>query len=67
MDTPIITWACIVAIFIFILLTKFIYAVYINMHAKQRFIELGTEQEEVYVPGDPLPLPQDDDKSSSPE
>lgn len=63
MDTPIITWACIVALFVFILLTKFIHAIYINMHTKSRFVELGTEQEEVYVPGDPLPLPQDDDDS----
>ena len=67
MNTPIITWACIVGLFAFILLTKFIHAVYISMHAKSRFIELGTEQEEVYVPGDPLPLPQDDDNSSSSE
>lgn len=63
MDTPFITWACIVALFIFILFTKFFHAIFISMHAKRRFIELGTEEEEVYVPGDPLPFPQEDDKS----
>ena len=67
MDTPLITWACIVALFIFILITKFIHAIYMSMHTKSRFIELGTEEEEVYVPGDPLHLPKDDDNSRSSE
>lgn len=64
METPLITWSCIVALFVFMLLTKFIHAVVFRIRAKRPIIELGTEREEVYVPGDPLPL---DDAGSDKE
>lgn len=65
MDTPFIVWGCIVALFIFIFLSRFIQSLVFRLHSKHPFIELGSEREEVFVPGDPIPLDDDNDPDSS--
>ncbi|MDO4318995.1 MAG: hypothetical protein Q4C34_00325 [Bacteroidales bacterium] len=55
MNTPLITWSCIAALFIAIMLYNLIRAA---RHATRgsrhhRLIELGTEREELFLPGDP--------------
>ncbi len=60
MDTPLFTWGCIVALLAIIIIARVV-AGGINHYegAKRckkshRFIEIGTESEEFYAPGDRL-------------
>ncbi len=66
MDTPFLTWGCIVALFAIIIVYR---AVCSGIHhhstgstraGRHHFVELGSEAEEFYVPGDPLPSERDD-------
>lgn len=55
MNTPLITWACIVGLFLIILLVNIIHSAYVNGRGKHKLVSLGSEREELYIPGDPDP------------
>ena len=52
MNVPFITWCCIAALFVAIVLYKSFNAVSRRFTKKHHFIEIGQEWEEFYVPGD---------------
>jgi len=54
METPLITWSCIAALFIAILVFNLLRAARHAAHTRRHpMVELGTEREEFFVPGDP--------------
>ncbi len=60
MNVPVITWSVIVALFITIVLFRavmyFIHTRHMSessRHPHHRFVEIGTEREELFMPGDP--------------
>lgn len=55
MATPLITWGCIVGLFVIILVVKFYRAVKVCSKEKTRIFDFLTEREEFFVPGDPAP------------
>lgn len=61
MNTPLITWSCIVALFIIVMLTNIVIAALHNRR-HHRFIELGSENEEFFVPGDRRNVDEHDDE-----
>ena len=61
MDTPLITWACVVGLFLIILSVRIIHTIINGSHLHRRHIfELGSEREEVFVPGDTLKIDEND-------
>lgn len=57
MNVPLITWCFIVAIFVTILVVRVVsYLTHDHPHAAHRhhLLEIGSEREEFFVPGDPL-------------
>ncbi len=60
MDTPMLTWAVIVGLFVVILLIRFGRGIYRYAHA-HHIIQLGSEREEFYLPGDRLNDNYEDD------
>lgn len=55
MSTPLITWGCIVGLFVIILVVNFYHAVKFCSKEKGRIIDFMNEREEFFVPGDPNP------------
>lgn len=55
METPIIIWSLIAGIFMIVLMINFVHRAFICKH---HFVEVGSEREEFFIPGDPL---HDDD------
>ena len=53
MNTPLITWGCIVALFVIVLIVRLYRAVTFCAKGRHRFISFGSEREEFYIPGDP--------------
>lgn len=54
MLTPLIIWSSIVGLFLFVLVLRPIISVFRYVVRHQRIIEIGSERDEFYVPGDPL-------------
>lgn len=55
MNTPLITWACIVGLFIVILLVRLWHAaIFCSKGDKESILSFMSEREEFYVPGDSL-------------
>lgn len=52
MNTPLITWGCIVALVIIIMVINAIREVSKSAKRRQKFLCLGSEREEFYIPGD---------------
>ncbi len=62
MDTPLITWGCIVGLFVLIIFVRLAHALIFCAKGHHRFISFGSEREEIFVPGDPDPsAPKDYD------
>lgn len=55
MDTPLITWVCITALFAIAIIVRFVHAACHCARGRHRIIEFGTEREELFIPGDPDP------------
>ncbi len=55
MNTPLLIWGCIVALFAGIILVKFFRAIIFCSKGKHRFLSFGSEKEEFFIPGDPSP------------
>lgn len=55
MSTPLITWGCIVGLFITIMIVKGWRAVRYCSRNKEKLLGLMSEREEFYIPGDPKP------------
>jgi len=56
MNTPLITWAAVVALISLVAVLR------IGLSLKHRchIFEIGSEREEIFIPGDPLPENDDD-------
>ena len=52
MNVPLLTWSCVVALVIVMPLFRMIYNYGYCSHKKHRVIEIGTEREEMFAPGD---------------
>lgn len=59
MSTPLITWGCIVSLFIIILVARLCHAMKFFAKNKHQLISFITEREEFFVPGDPNPRNDD--------
>lgn len=56
MTSPLITWSCIVGLFIIILLIKLYRGVvFCSRGSKEKILSFMSEREEFYIPGDPNP------------
>lgn len=55
MNTPLITWGCIVALFFIILVVRFCQTMKHNHKTRRHVITIGSEREELFIPGDPDP------------
>lgn len=55
MITPLLTWACIVGLFVVILVVRLFSAATFCAKGKHRLVEFGSEREEFFIPGDPDP------------
>ncbi len=53
MTTPLFIWASIVALLVVIFMVKLIASV--KHGSNSHLVEIGSEREEFFVPGDPLP------------
>lgn len=56
MNTPLITWSCIAGLFLLIVIVHVCHAIIVSVKSKgkERIISLGSEREELFIPGDPL-------------
>lgn len=52
MNTPMITWCAIIALFVVILIVKIVNTARSHTGRRHNFLEIGKESEEVYMPGD---------------
>lgn len=55
MNTPLITWACIVALFVIILFVRLLQSVHSHHERKRQLLSFGSEREEFFAPGDANP------------
>lgn len=55
MTIPFITWTCIAGLFVGILVTRLVRAVFFCSAGRHRIVGFGSEREEFFVPGDPVP------------
>ena len=51
METPLIIWSVIVGFFLIVVIAHFIHAMFFS---KRHYIQVGSEREEFFIPGDPL-------------
>ncbi|MBO4942234.1 MAG: hypothetical protein J6C95_02250 [Muribaculaceae bacterium] len=56
MNTPLITWAAVVALISLIAVLR----IGISLKHRCHIFEIGNEREEIFIPGDPLPENDDD-------
>lgn len=63
MNIPSIIWTSVVALIILFVIARFIRACLFCSKGHHRFIEFGSEREELFIPGDSLRLqnPENDD------
>lgn len=59
MDTPMITWGCVVGLFLIILSIRTIRSMK-DGHRHLHIFEFGSEREEIFVPGDTLKIDDND-------
>ncbi|MCM1093589.1 MAG: hypothetical protein NC248_04350 [Bacteroides sp.] len=57
METPFIIWSLIVGFFLMVVVAHFFHAIFHNRH---RYLQIGSEREEFFIPGDPLPDEEND-------
>ncbi len=55
MTIPFITWACIAGLFAAALIVRLVRAVIFCSEGRHRIVEFGSEREEFFIPGDPVP------------
>lgn len=60
MNTPLFTWGCIVGLWLLIVFVRLIRMASFCVREKHRVIELASEREEFYVPGDRLFQPEEE-------
>lgn len=60
MNNPLLTWSCIIGLMLLIVIIKVMRHLTTKRHG-HHLIELGSEYEEFYVPGD-LPITDDDNE-----
>ncbi|MEE0978745.1 MAG: hypothetical protein UH625_04985 [Muribaculaceae bacterium] len=53
METPLITWTCVVALFVMIIVINIIRNIRFHRKGNHRIFEIGSERDEFFVPGDP--------------
>lgn len=54
MNTPLITWSCIVGLFLLLVIVRSTHSLISYRNRKHRFVTLGSEREEFFIPGDPV-------------
>ncbi len=54
MNTPLITWCCIAIAMIIIFILRVCHNRNNTLRTNRKFIEIGSEREEIFVPGDRL-------------
>ena len=52
MNVPLLTWSCVVGLFIAMIVFRIIYAYGYCSCRKHHVIEIGSEREEMFIPGD---------------
>ncbi|MCX4331651.1 MAG: hypothetical protein OSJ24_05585 [Muribaculaceae bacterium] len=55
MSTPLVIWSIIAGVFALILIVRLISAFIFCAKGNHRLFEFGSEREEFFIPGDPLP------------
>ncbi len=60
MNVPLITWCCVAGLFVVILLVRLIRCAGLCFRHPQRIFGMGTEREEMFVPGDRLTVDDHD-------
>ncbi len=62
MDIPMLTWSCVVGLFILIVFVRLAHGFRVNAKGGHKLLELGSEREVFFIPGDPVkPEEYDDD------
>lgn len=56
MNIPLITWGCIVTLFIIILTVQLFNQSRQHRKRDQKILEIGSEREEFFIPADPNPM-----------
>ena len=62
MNYPLLTWSCIAGLTALIIIVRIIRAAGICMKGRHPFIEIGSERDEFFVPGDPRETDEYDDE-----
>lgn len=52
MTTPLITWGCMAALFLIVLIVRLFRAASFCSSGRHRMVEFGSEREEFFIPGD---------------
>ena len=61
MNTPLITWGCIVTLFIIIMSVQLLNQSRLHLKRNhQKVLEFGSEREEFFIRGDPNPIKSED-------
>ncbi len=54
MDIPMLTWSCVVGLFILIVFVRLAHGFRVNAKGGHKLFELGSEREVFFIPGDPV-------------
>lgn len=60
MNVPLITWCCIAGLFVVILVVRLVRRASLCLNRPGRIFEIGTEREEMFIPGDRLAIDDHD-------
>ncbi len=60
MSLPFVTWCCIAGLFVVLLLVRLARMARVCFNRPGRIFEIGTEREEMFIPGDRLKLDEHD-------
>lgn len=60
MSLPLITWCCIAGLFVVLIIARLIKSLRMCLNHPERIFEIGTEREEMFIPGDRLKLDEHD-------
>lgn len=61
MDTPLITWISLVSALVVIFIIRFVYIARMSGSRRHRLFEIGSEREEIFIPGDKQSDDEDND------